>query len=173
MYGNILTEVTSNSAFQPFLPFLFVIAVIYGLLSLVDVFKKKSVNFIISLVFALFAAGYQPFVNFFFLNFGNVLWSFVILFFVAFIFKALGLTGKRKIPPGKENVPMVIATIIIIFLAAFGFAYIKELKIPVIGTENFLVVLGLVLLVIIFYYAYEYGNSVARYHEALKRQRGG
>jgi len=158
MYNNIFAQITQNSTLQPFLPFLFVLAVIYGLLSVTDVFKKKSVNFIIALVFAFFAAGYEPFVSFFFMNFGIVLWAFVILFFIAFILEALGLR-KRKVPKGKENVPMIIATIIIIFLATYGFAYIKELEIPVIGTENFLVILGLVLLAIIFYYAYEYGHS--------------
>ena len=164
MYENLITEVSQNPTLQPFLPFLFVLAIVYGLLSIVNIFKSKPVNVVISLVFAFFAAGYSPFVNFFFLNFGLILWSFVILFFIAFIMEAIGLRGRKKVPHGKENLAMVIVTIIIILFAAAGFAFIEDLDVPYVGTDNFLMILGLVLLVVIIYYAYEAGHpqSIAK-----------
>jgi len=168
MYENIITEVTRNPSLQPLLPFLFVLAITYGLLSIVNIFKSKPVNLIISLVFAFFAAGYSPFVNFFFLNFGLILWTFVGLFFVAFIMEAIGLRGRKKVPRGKENLVMIIVTIVIIFLAAAGFKYIENFDVPVVGTDNFLIILGLVLLLVIFYYAFEYGNAVSQYHAAVQ-----
>ena len=168
MYENIITEVTRNPSLQPLLPFLFVLAVTYGLLSIVNVFKSKPVNLIISLVFAFFAGGYASFVNFFFMNFGLILWTFVGLFFIAFIMEAVGLRGKKKVPKGKENLVMIIVTILIIFLAAAGFKYIEDFDVPVVGTDNFLIILGLILLLVIFYYAFEYGNSVAQYHAAVQ-----
>ena len=82
---SIFAQITQNPALEPFLPFFFVLAIVFGLLQIIDVFNKKSVNLIISLVFASFAAGYKPFIEFFFQYFGLVLWAFIILFFIAFI----------------------------------------------------------------------------------------
>lgn len=162
---NILTQITSDPALQPFLPFFFVLAVIFGTLSVANIFKRRdgrpmnSVNFMIALVFAFFAAGYQPFVNFFFLNFGLVVWAFVGIFFIAFILEAIGLRGRKKIPAGKENLPIMMITIFILLLATFGFTYISKIEIPVVGTENFMIILSIILLIAIFYYAYEHGRS--------------
>jgi len=157
---NFIAQITMNPTIQPFLPFLFVLAIIYGLLSMVNVFKgKKSVNFIISLVFAFFAAGYQPFVNFFFAEFGLILWAFVIIFFIAFILEAIGLRGKKKIAPGKEDLPMVLGGILVLILVTVGFGYFSDFDIPIIGTENLLILIGVFLLLLMFYYAYEFGKS--------------
>ncbi|MCD6477417.1 MAG: hypothetical protein J7K87_00220 [Candidatus Aenigmarchaeota archaeon] len=158
---NIVTQINSTPALQPFLPFFFVLAIVYGLLSMVNVFKgKKAVNFIISLVFAFFAAGYQPFVNMFFTEFGLILWSFVIIFFIAFILEAIGLRGKKKLAePGKEDLPLIMGGILVLILATVGFGYLSNINIPVIGTENVLLLIGIFLLLLIFYYAYEFGKS--------------
>jgi|GEM_PF-588273 len=161
---SLITQLTLDPTLQPLLPFLFVLAVIYGMLTIANIFKTRSggsmrsVNFIIALVFAFLAAGYQPFVSFFFANFGIILWAFIILFFIAFILEAIGLR-RKKVPPGKEHIPIFTVAIIILILAASGFAYISELEIPVIGTENFLIILGLILILILFYYAYEHGRA--------------
>lgn len=175
--SNILVQVTENPALHPILPFLFVLAIVFGLLEVVDVFKKKSVNVLLALVFAFFAAGYEPFVSFFFVNFGLILWGFVFLFFIAFIMEAIGMRGKKKVPPGKEHLPMVVVTIIILILGAAGFAYIKDLEIPVVGTDNFLMIIGLILLVVLFYYAYEYGRgkekTVEEFMKEKQREMGG
>ncbi len=164
---NILTQITTDPSLQPFLPFFFVLAVVFGTLSISNVFKRSdgrpmnSVNFIIALVFAFFAAGYQPFVAFFFANFGAVLWAFIIIFFIAFILEAIGLR-RKKVPKGKEDVPIMMGGVIIMLLATVGFAYISELEIPVVGTENFMVILGIILLLLVLYYAYEFGREASK-----------
>jgi len=158
---NFITQISMDPTLQPFLPFFFVLAIVYGLLSMVNVFKgKKAVNFIISLVFAFFAAGYQPFVSFFFAEFGLILWAFVIIFFIAFVLEAIGLRGKKRLAePGKEDLPMVFGGIFVLILVTVGFSYFSNFDIPIIGTENLLILIGLFLLLIIFYYAYEFGKS--------------
>lgn len=168
--SNILVQVTENPALQPFLPFLFVLAIVFGLLEIVDIFKRKSVNVVLAFVFAFFAAGYEPFVTFFFAKFGLILWGFVFLFFVAFIMEAIGMRGKKKVPEGKENLLMVVITIIILILGAVGFTYIKELEVPVIGTDNLLMIIGLLLLVVLFFFAYEYGSKERKVKEIMEEQ---
>jgi len=161
-YGDVFTQLTTDPMIQPFLPFLFVLAIVYGMLTITGIFKTKdgrpmnSVNFIIALVFAFFAAGYAPFVNFFFANFGAVLWAFIILFFIAFILEVVGLR-RKKVPKGKEDVPIMMGGIIILLLVTVGFTYISDLEIPIIGAQNFMVIIGLVLLMLVLYYAYELG----------------
>jgi len=163
VFADMIAQVSSDPALQPILPFIFVLAVVYGMLSIVNIFKKEgrpmnSVNFLIALVFAFFAAGYQPFVNIFFEEMGIVLWAFIILFFIGFILEAVGLR-RKKVPKGKEDVPIMMGGIIILMLATGGFAYISEMEIPVIGTTNFMIIIGLILLLTIFYYAYELGKG--------------
>ena len=163
IFGTLVMQLSNDPSLRPILPFLFVLAVVYGMLSIANVFKThtgkpmNSVNFIIALVFALFAAGYSQFVSIFFANLGIILWAFIILFFIAFAFEAIGLRRKRA--KGKEDVVMIITGIIILLLITIGFSYISEISVPVIGTENFIIIVGIILLLIIFYYAYELGKG--------------
>ncbi len=167
--GNVIsdaiTQISTDPSIQPLLPFLFVLAVIYGLLTIVGIFKKKdgrsmaSVNFIIALVFAFFAAGYQPFVSFFFTEMGIILWAFLLIFFIAFVLEAIGLRGKKKIEKEKADIPIMMGGIVVLLLVSFGFSYLSEFNIPLLGTENFMILAGLVLLVFMLYYAYEFGRG--------------
>ena len=54
---------------------------------------------------------------------------------------------------------MVFGGIFVLILVTVGFSYFSNFDIPVIGTENLLILIGLFLLLIIFYYAYEFGKS--------------
>ncbi len=135
------------------LPFLFTLAVVYGLLSMMGdekegLFGKNSVNMIIALVFAVFAAGYEPFVVFFFSYFGIILWAFVGLFFLAFFKKVLS-TGKKD----KKEKAIYAGVILLVFasIAGLGTIYAPEFEIPVLGTQNFVVVLGLFLVLYVIY----------------------
>lgn len=152
-------EIAQNQAIQPYLPFFFILAVVFGLLEIVDVFKRKSVNLIIALVFAFFAAGYEPFVTFFFEYFGLILWSFVGLFFIAFFFEALGMRKSQKVGTGRENIPIMVGGVVLLVLTTVGIQYLSEFRLPFLNNRNMLLLIGLVLLGIIFYYAYEYGGQ--------------
>lgn len=155
---NLFTQTLITPQFQPLLPFFFVLAIVYGLLNLVKIFDKNSINLIIALVFGFFASSYPPFLYFFYRNFGFLLWTFIILFFIAFFLEALGLR-KKKVPEGKEHIPMMMGSIILILLVTMGFGIISKFEIPFLGTENFMVIVGLFLLGLIFYYAYELGGG--------------
>lgn len=180
MYGGgVFNQIFQNPQIQPFLPFFFTLAIVYGLLTLIGgrgegLFGKKSVNFIISLVFAFFAAGYPPFVNFFFQYFGIILWFFIGAFFLAFFFEALGIgKGGEKIERGKENIPMIIAGLFIILLITVGIGFFENITIPYLNRRDFLLLVGLILLGIMVYFAYHHGRSRSAERQALEQQAGG
>jgi hypothetical protein len=165
--SEMFSQLVANPAIQPFLPFFFVFAIVYGLLSISPAFgagkESQKVNLLISLVFAFFAAGYQPFVQFFFQNFGYILWFFVVMFFISFFMRALGLKGKEKASKERDYTKMIIfAGLILVFLATVGFDALAGIQIPVIGTENFIVLIGLLLLIIIFVAAASLGGGGAQ-----------
>ncbi len=150
-------QLLQDPTVQPFLPFFFTLAVVYGLLSIMGegdegLFGKNSVNLIISLVFAFFAAGYSPFVNFFINYFGIILWSFIGLFFLAFFKKAISAGDANR----QDKIIIVGAVLLVgVSLAGLGTGYIKDMDIPIIGSENFIVLIGLFLVMFVFYNAYK------------------
>ena len=158
---SIFAQITQNPALEPFLPFFFVLAIVFGLLQIIDVFNKKSVNLIISLVFASFAAGYKPFIEFFFQYFGLVLWAFIILFFIAFLMRAVGLE-KSKVKKGEENVPVVMGGIIILLLFTLGVQFLPEMSIGFLTKRDIFLIVGIGLLALMFFYAYRFHSSVKR-----------
>ncbi len=150
-------EMMESPAVQPYLPFFFTLAVVYGLLTIIGdenkgLFKKSSVNLIIALVFAFFAAGWQPFVEFFFTYFGLILWAFIGIFFIAFFKKALG-TGDA----GNKDKVIFSGIILLVFVSVFTIlrAYFPRLEVPVLGTGNFLFLVGLFLILYMFYNAHK------------------
>ncbi|MFP4046040.1 MAG: hypothetical protein ACLFS3_03195 [Candidatus Aenigmatarchaeota archaeon] len=158
MYSGF-NELLANPQIQPFLPFFFVLAVVFGLLSITGdeegLFGKNSVNLIISLVFAFFAAGYSPFVDFFFQYFGVILWIFIGLFFIAFFMQALGI--KKAQEQKNWKFAMAILGIVFLILITVGVSLIEEIDIPVLGTDNFLMVIFLLLALGGFFYAFKAG----------------
>lgn len=147
------TEILAEPAVRPFLPFFFTLAIVYGLLEITDIFDNKAVNLIISVVFAFFAAGYSPFVAFFFNHFHLLLWVFIGLFFLAFFRKALTSGGETN----QTEKMMIIGVIFLLALAfgTFGLQYFTGTEIPVIGYWNLVTLIGLVLVLFLFYNAYK------------------
>ncbi len=154
-------QLIQEPAIQPFLPFFFTLAVVYGLLTMIGkeekgLFGKSSVNLMISLVFAFFAAEYDPFVTFFFDYFGIILWSFIGLFFLAFFKKALASGEESK----KDKIIIVgIILLVAVSFGSYGLGYLTEIRIPVLGHENFVVLVGLVLVLFMLYNAYKFGEE--------------
>jgi hypothetical protein len=170
MNPTVFSQILENPAIQPYLPFFFVLAVIFGLLEIVDIFKRKSVNLIISLVFAFFAAGYEPFVQIFFNYFSLILWSFIVIFFIAFLMEALGLK-KSKVKHGEENLPVIIGGVLILLLVTIGIQFFPDFNISFLSKNDTLLLAGLALLAIMFFYAYRYENAVKK--EASRITQGG
>lgn len=169
MVSSIFSQILSNPAIQPYLPFFFVLAVTFGLLEIVNVFKKKSVNLVLALVFAFFAAGYRPFVEFFFQFFSLILWAFIIVFFIAMFMEALGLR-KSKVKEGEENVSVIIGGIVLLIFTTIGIQFLPEFNILGLSRDDISLLIGLILLLIIFFYAYRYEKTMQTV--AAKAQQG-
>ncbi len=155
-----------------FIPFIFVLAIVFGVLQLTNVFKSKAVSFIIALALSLFATTYQPFLNTLWSNFGIITWFFIGIFFIAFIAKLTGLGGAR---PTSET--MAMHAIILFILLAVGWTVIDQFQIdlPYIGSgENLMVIIVLVVIAIIFFLAFKMGTigemerTVKKMQEAQK-----
>jgi EamA domain-containing membrane protein RarD len=97
------------------LPFLFVLAIVYGALEFSDVFKNRTVKFIIAVVLGFFAISSAEVLAFIY----NVL-PYAAVFFVAFFF--LGFIRKFfKKEKGEKNdykLLMICAALVLIFLSS-------------------------------------------------------
>ncbi|MBM3303766.1 MAG: hypothetical protein FJY76_01615 [Candidatus Aenigmarchaeota archaeon] len=144
------------------LPFLLMLAIVYGALQMASPIKNKGANFIIALVFALFAATYQPAVDMInqLLPYAVVL--FVVVFLLGFVWK--GAKDKKV----DFTLLAIVAGLIAIFLASpmgqdlFGMA-------PTSGplsADNLAAAAGLLFVLIMLVVAYKsWGEDTKGLHE--------
>lgn len=159
--NEFFSELVADPAIAKWLPFFFILAVVYGLLSITPIKWPKSVNLIIALVFAFFASGSPSFMRFFFKNFDLVLWVFVGIFFFVLFIEVVQRVRKVGITKGREEIPMIFGLVSIILLITVGVGALPAASGIVAmlgGQQNFLIAVGLLLLVIVFYFAYELGR---------------
>lgn len=102
------------------IPFLFMLAIVYGALDIGGVFKNKRVNAVIAAVFALFTLTYAPAAEFINQIMPLAIIFFVVFFFVGFIVKAAtkGLsdeTGKKDF-----NLLIIILGLVLLLFATQG-----------------------------------------------------
>lgn len=145
---------------QFFITFLFVLAVVFGVLQLTKVFKVSAVNVVIAIVIALFAASYPPFVSTLWTFLPSITWLFVILFFVAFIMELFGL--RKPSAPGQredKSFAMILTGVILIIFITIGINFIPN--IPSIGQQNIMILAALFFMFIIFYAAFRIKKSAA------------
>ena len=137
------------------LPFLFVLAIVYGALDLSAVFKKKAVNVIIALVVSVFAVSNQVVVDSIITAMPWAAMLFIALFFLKFIlsfFKASKDGGGRD-----YSLLMVILGLIVIFMVSQGTELIKGWLpggFPV-AEESLILIIGVVVVLAIIYAAYK------------------
>lgn len=137
------------------LPFLFVLAVVFGVLRIANVFKgNPAVEMVIALVIAFFAATYQPFASMLLAYLPSITWFFVAMFFLVFVLQILGIRGKSA--GEKPEQSLIIYGILLLLLFSIGVSTLKGLPtLPLIGGgENLALLVGLILIVGIFWYAY-------------------
>jgi hypothetical protein len=135
------------------IPFLFVLAVVYGALEVSDIFKRKQVKLIISLVFALVAMTSEMITSFIM---GILPWAtmaFIVFFFVGF---ALSVLGVKKGKEGERDYSLIaiILILFLIFLANYGIDFLEDLM-PGITTDEMITGVGILALLLIFYVAYK------------------
>lgn len=135
------------------LPFLFVLAIVYGALDLAAVFKKKAVNVIIALVVAVFAVSNVAIVDSIVAAMPWAAMLFIVLFFIKFILSFFKTSGG-----GERDYTLlaVILGLIAIFMLSQGTQLIQDWLpggFPV-SEENLILIIGLVIIIAIFYAAY-------------------
>ncbi len=137
------------------LPFVFLLAVVYGGLEISGVFKNKPAKFIIALVVSYFAMSNpqaSAFIESFLPLMGIV---FVVVFLLGFVFKTFHKGGDKD----WTLIGVVTALILIVFAnlySEFG-SYVRQLPI---SEGNFTVIVALIGFVAILYAAYKKGGVV-------------
>lgn len=169
-------ELLVDPSLQPYLPAIFVFTITYGMLSSVSILKwGKRTNVVLALVFGVFAGGYPAFVEFFYQNFIYLMGFFVLFFMILFAADVFGLRGGKY--KGKESMAIFllgIAILVFLMLATAGF--FDELSVFGLEKNDLLLVIGLLFLLLILFFAYEHSRRdlVQEYIEdAMRRQRGG
>lgn len=133
------------------LPFLFILAVVYGALEFSDVFKNRGVKVIIAVVLAFFAASSAEAIVFI-----NFILPYAAFFFVAFFFLAFVLSFFKGDKKGeKDYIPLiVILALIVIFLGSS-----EGLNIINIQDQNFLGMIVLLVIALLLYAGYKMGKN--------------
>jgi len=134
------------------IPFLFVGAIVYGALEVSGVFANKNVKTIIAAVIALFSLTYEPLTLFINQILPYAAIFFIAVFFIAFLFKPFKSGGGE----GKRDYTMIIVIcgLVLIFLANSGYEMVRQ-WIPQLANSNYIVAIGVIIVVFILYAAYK------------------
>jgi len=141
------------------IPFLFILAVVFGAVNTANVFKNKGVNFLVSLALAFFAASNTAFIEFLWSQFGSITIFFIAMFFVIFVLEAFGVRkGKKDEPPAGA---LFINGVILFVLLSIGLLYIDMLpSLPYIGGgENLFLLFVLAIIALVFWLAFKVGSG--------------
>ena len=143
-------DITMLQTTEFFIPFLFSLAVIFGVLEVTRLFRKP-VNFIISFTLSFFAMIYPGFVDFMWANFGLFAIFFIAMFFIVFVSKVFGMGGK------KSQDSVIINGVILLILLSVSYLYIDSFpSVPFIGAgQNLILLVSVVLIISIFWAAYK------------------
>lgn len=145
--------------FTNLIPFLFVLAVVYGALDYSNVLRKHSVKAIVSLAIAFFALTSQFVLDFINSILPYAVILFIIVFFLAFLTKLVkGKGDGGKSEPRDWTLIAIIILLILIAIAAYGQDMLNAF-LPSMPAENFLYGVGIVLILLIFYAAYKNWGS--------------
>jgi len=141
-------------------PFLFVFAIIFGALSYNQdkggkTFFSKPVNVVLSLALSIFAAYYTPVTVTLWEYMPQMIWFFVIVFFLGFI--------KKLMSGGKGGMgaagPLAISFLL---LLTVGWSILEAIPfdIPIIGTgENLIFLFGLIFIIALFWGTMKLGSG--------------
>ena len=151
-------ELTLTPTIQLLVPFLFVFAVVFGLLEITHVFKNRAVEAVIAIALALFAASQAAFTRLLLSWLPSIISFFVIIFFIAFVFELVGLRKAHTKHPEKAG---LLGIAIVILFAVGGLVLTQfSIELPVIGgPQNILFALGLIFIVALFWIAFKIGEG--------------
>jgi hypothetical protein len=133
------------------IPFLFVLAVVYGALEVSDIFKRKQVKLIISLSFAYVAMTTEYVAGFIMGVLPYAILAFIVLFFLGF---ALSFARGGKEGGGRDYTLIVIVLVLaLIFMTSYGLDFLEGFM-PGFSSEEITTGAGLLVMAIIFYSVY-------------------
>jgi hypothetical protein len=152
-------DITTFESNQFLIPFLFVLAIVFGALEQANVFRSRAVNFIVAAAISFFAVSNTAFTNLLWSQFGNVTIFFIAMFFIIFILEAFGV--RKRYPGEPPGGALVITGGILFVLLSIGLLIINLLPpIPFIGGgQNLLLLFAIVLILLIFWLAYKIGSG--------------
>ncbi len=141
-----------------FLPFIFIFAIVFGSLQLVNVFKNKAVNAIIALALAFFTTLAPGFSSLLLSQFGNIATFFIVVFFISFILKIFGF--KRSQSPEDYQEALAIQGVILFILLSVSYLFVDQIPtLPIIGTgQNLLLTVAVIFILAIFWAAFKMGT---------------
>ncbi len=134
------------------IPFVFVFAIVYGAMEFSAVMKNRKVSMVISLCIAFFTITNQQVINFINQVLPYAAVFFVIVFFIGFI--------KRPFRGGGGTNPVLLIIVLGLILLVFvqlgldGSPFQSIVQGSFLGDENLIMIVGLVIVVIMFYYAF-------------------
>jgi hypothetical protein len=137
------------------IPFLFVLAVVYGALEVSDIFKRKQVKLIISLCFALVAMSSALITGFIM----GIL-PYAILLFIAFFFIGFALSffreDKKEGGKGERDYTLIaiVLVLLLLFLSSYGTEFIEDM-IPGMSRDSLVTGIGIIVILMVFYAAYK------------------
>jgi len=103
------------------IPFLFMLAIVYGALDVAGVFRNRRVNAVIALVFAFFTLTYAPAIEFI-----NQIMPFAIVFFVAFFFLGFVIKMAKKGVDKDFTLLIIILGLVLLLFATQGPGFIDS-----------------------------------------------
>jgi hypothetical protein len=138
---------------QTLIPFLFVLAIVFGVLELTKIFRNRGVNFLVALAIAFFTITNTAFVAMLWSYFGSITTFFIVMFFIAFVFEVFGLRGGQREPTSS----VFINGAILFVLLSIGFLYAKQIpELPFIGGgQNLIFLFAIVFILAIFWAAFK------------------
>jgi uncharacterized membrane protein HdeD (DUF308 family) len=145
---------------QTLIPFLFVLAIIFGVLEITNVFKNRGVNFLVALAISFFTITNTTLVAFLWSQFGNITAFFIIMFFIAFVLEVFGLRRPKQGESRGEG-GMIINGAILLLLLGLGFTYSNLLpSLPFVGGgPNLIILVALIFILAIFWMAFKVGRE--------------
>ena len=141
---------------EALIPFLFVLAVVWGGLDVSGTFKNKGVKAIIALVIAFFAITTAEVVAFINQVLPFAVFFFIAVFFIAFITKPFLRKDSKEM---NFELLAIIAVLALLFLASGSDYLISMPGISQATQENILAGAAVLIVVLIFYAAYKRGQK--------------
>ena len=150
--------VAIDLSMQFMIPFLFILAIIFGVLQMASPIKNKAANLVIALAISFFASSYGPFVSVLWSYLPSVTWFFIIMFFIVFIMEIFGLRGAKAADPDK----VILSGVVLFILLSVGWMITDmfPVEFPLIGGgDNVILLFGVIFMLMIFWGAFKMGSG--------------